>query len=380
MLRSLDLFSGIGGMTLALHGIATPVAYCDRSLDAQRVLQHNIRRRLLPDAPISDDVRHMDARWLRSNVQGTPEMVVAGFPCTGMSTAGGKLGFADPDTALFFEVMRIIDITRPKCVFMENSPNILNLGMRRVVEEFTRRGYDLRYCLMSACNVGAPHRRLRWFCLAVQSGFLHSWKQLRYTAFSWDREPQRMDLSPVGYRYARFRCLGYSVVPDVVRAAFMFLAAGFVPVAIAATSLTLAPVGLTKRVTDGLPFPKAGVVTSKRTIWRAASYPSCSITESIELVPGAFKSSKPPAKALTSGMLVAPKVLTLWGTPGPRLGTANYLSQRNNRMIHVQLRFEKNTPDHLRKGRTSPGFLEWLMGYPPGWTAVLESPRPSSRT
>jgi hypothetical protein len=34
-LRSLDLFSGVGGITLALSGIAEPVAYCDSSLEAR---------------------------------------------------------------------------------------------------------------------------------------------------------------------------------------------------------------------------------------------------------------------------------------------------------------------------------------------------------
>ena len=29
LLRSLDLFSGIGGLTVALRGVAEPVAYCD---------------------------------------------------------------------------------------------------------------------------------------------------------------------------------------------------------------------------------------------------------------------------------------------------------------------------------------------------------------
>jgi site-specific DNA-cytosine methylase len=37
MLRSLDLFSGVGGMTLALRGIAEPVAYCDSSPEACRL-------------------------------------------------------------------------------------------------------------------------------------------------------------------------------------------------------------------------------------------------------------------------------------------------------------------------------------------------------
>ena len=39
MIKSLDLFSGIGGLTHALHGIAEPVAYCDIEPEARAVTQ-----------------------------------------------------------------------------------------------------------------------------------------------------------------------------------------------------------------------------------------------------------------------------------------------------------------------------------------------------
>ena len=38
MIKSLDLFSGIGGMTLALKGIADPLAYCEVSSEPQKCL------------------------------------------------------------------------------------------------------------------------------------------------------------------------------------------------------------------------------------------------------------------------------------------------------------------------------------------------------
>ena len=66
-LRSLDLFSGIGGLTLALRGIAEPIAYCDIDPAAQAVLADHIARRLLPDAPVCTDVRALTRTWLRAH-------------------------------------------------------------------------------------------------------------------------------------------------------------------------------------------------------------------------------------------------------------------------------------------------------------------------
>ena len=50
LLRSLDLFSGIGGLTVALRGVVRPVAYCDIDSAAQAVLADRMKQRLLPRA------------------------------------------------------------------------------------------------------------------------------------------------------------------------------------------------------------------------------------------------------------------------------------------------------------------------------------------
>lgn len=61
-LRSLDLFSGIGGLILALQGVAEPSAFCDIDPAAQAVLEDRIARRLPPDAPVCTDVPSLAAR------------------------------------------------------------------------------------------------------------------------------------------------------------------------------------------------------------------------------------------------------------------------------------------------------------------------------
>jgi site-specific DNA-cytosine methylase len=56
MKRSLDLFSGVGGISWALRGLMTPVMYCEREPRCHKVLQNLFQKEHLPDAPIHPDV------------------------------------------------------------------------------------------------------------------------------------------------------------------------------------------------------------------------------------------------------------------------------------------------------------------------------------
>jgi hypothetical protein len=87
MLNGLDLFSGIGGITLALSPWVTPVAYCENKSYAQRVLVSRMADGSLPKAPIWDDVR-----TLRGDMLPAVDIIYGGFPCQDISIAGRGKG------------------------------------------------------------------------------------------------------------------------------------------------------------------------------------------------------------------------------------------------------------------------------------------------
>ena len=89
---SLDLFSGIGGLSLALRDVLHPVAYCDICPSARSVLHARIADQSLPDAPIFTDVRSLSAKDVP---EGSVDVIVAGFPCVGFSSMGLRSAFAD---------------------------------------------------------------------------------------------------------------------------------------------------------------------------------------------------------------------------------------------------------------------------------------------
>lgn len=361
-LRSIDLFSGIGGLSLALEGVARPVAYCDIEASARGVLRDRMKRGELPEAPVCEDIKDLTVEWLLANGKSTVDAVVAGFPCVGFSLAGKREGFKNDQSALFFEMLRVIDAFRVKHVFLENVPGILGGGgMDVVVKELCeQRGFELGWCLMSAFEVGAPQRRTRWYCYGVRrTRPVTVLGSVRHALQPWKREPsERMALKREKNWGKRYKLLGNTVVPQAARRAYE-------------TVLNRWGDG----VVEGEGWPEAGRVGPDLVVkrWeRKKASRSAVLTElGLTLDPGAYRSGKPPNKQISTELIREKVCIPMWATPtSSSLGhTSNHLTGRTKRTLCTQVRFEVGTQGHLRKGWIRPEFVEWLMGYPEGWTA-----------
>jgi DNA (cytosine-5)-methyltransferase 1 len=161
-MNGLDLFSGIGGLSIALKPWIRPIAYCENDKYAQANLLSRMWSGELTHAPIWDDVRTLQRDSLGSWV----DIIYGGFPCQDISVAGDGAGLAGERSGLFFEIVRLAEETRAPFVFLENVPAIRTRGLREVVRAFADLGYDCRWTRISAAEVRAPHLRERWFLLA----------------------------------------------------------------------------------------------------------------------------------------------------------------------------------------------------------------------
>lgn len=160
-MNGLDLFSGIGGIGLALEPWVRTVAYCEQDRYAQSVLLSRMQSGEIDRAPIWDDVT-----TLRSELLPRIDIIYGGFPCQDLSVAGRGKGLAGERSGLFFEIVRLVQEIKPSFVFLENVPAIRTRGLSEVVHALTEIGYDCRWTCLSAADVGAPHKRERWFLLA----------------------------------------------------------------------------------------------------------------------------------------------------------------------------------------------------------------------
>lgn len=93
------------------------------------------------------------------------DILTAGYPCQPFSQAGLRKGTED-ERHLWPYIKEIIRKLRPSYVVLENVRGHFGLGFREVLSGLTSIGYDARWTLIRASEVGAPHRRERLFILA----------------------------------------------------------------------------------------------------------------------------------------------------------------------------------------------------------------------
>lgn len=187
MMNGLDLFSGIGGIALALAPWVRTLCYVEMDWHSQALLMSRMQgdeRADDPEYPRGDerggegsgagagdtltqcaawnDVRTFDpGPWA-----GSVDIITGGFPCQDISTAGRGAGLAGQRSVLFWEIIRCARVIRPGFIFLENVPAITGRGGREVAGALAALGFDARWGVLSAFDVGAPHLRERWWCLA----------------------------------------------------------------------------------------------------------------------------------------------------------------------------------------------------------------------
>jgi DNA (cytosine-5)-methyltransferase 1 len=93
------------------------------------------------------------------------DILTAGYPCQPFSSAGQRKGTTD-DRHIFPFILEAISTLRPKFVILENVRGHLSLGFKEVLASLTSIGYDARWEVVRASEVGAPHERARLFVVA----------------------------------------------------------------------------------------------------------------------------------------------------------------------------------------------------------------------
>jgi DNA (cytosine-5)-methyltransferase 1 len=165
-MNELALFAGAGGGLLAskwLLGWRT-ICYVENAKYPTKVIKARIRDGLLDDAPIWDDAKTFDGRPWR----GCVDIVTAGFPCIPFTIAGKQKAQAD-ERNLWPDTIRIIREVQPRWCLLENVPGLLARShgyFGTILQELAESGYDAKWRVLSAAELGAPHRRDRVWIVA----------------------------------------------------------------------------------------------------------------------------------------------------------------------------------------------------------------------
>lgn len=184
-MKLIDLFSGIGGFSLAAHWLGwETIAFVEKDDFCQKVLAKNFK-----GVPIYDDITTFSGKPFRGRV----DIIAGGAPCQGFSVAGQRKGTSD-ERHLFPEMLRIIREVEPAFVVFENVRGLLNIESGDAFEEICasleRIGYAVQTFIIPACAVNAPHRRDRLWIVA-HSGSLRQRGRNQYEAGQGEILPTR---------------------------------------------------------------------------------------------------------------------------------------------------------------------------------------------
>lgn len=169
-MKVVDLFSGIGGLTLGLQNAGYQVVLAvDNWAPALEMYKANFKHPIL-DIDLLDVQHSVEA--IRKY---KPDMIVGGPPCQDYSSAGKRNeenGRADL-TISFAEIIRDV---RPKFFIMENVDQIVkSRRYKDALEIFKDAGYGISARTLDASLCGAPQKRKRHFVvgsLQHENGFL----------------------------------------------------------------------------------------------------------------------------------------------------------------------------------------------------------------
>lgn len=201
-LRMVDLFSGIGGFSLAASWVwgykLEIVAFCEIDKFCQKVLKKH-----WPTVPIINDIgevtgerittyarqfttrnesNRFSGEWFNSTQKKLRtetrngltdgcgiDLLTGGFPCQPFSCAGKRKGRAD-DRFLWPEMLRVIREVHPTWVIAENVGGLFTqeqgMVFGQVLSDLENEGYEVQPFLIPACAKNAPHRRDRWWIVA----------------------------------------------------------------------------------------------------------------------------------------------------------------------------------------------------------------------
>lgn len=222
MIREFHLFAGIGG---GIYGGRLLGHQCVAGVEIDKFCQDVLRQRQtdgwLDHFNIYGDLHELHGEQFR----GQFDVLCGGFPCQAFSTAAHGNNKAEKN--LWDEMLRFTLESDAPVVFGEN---VTLKAIDKARSDLKEQGYKVKICKLSCENLGADHKRNRFWLLAVKDRkvFFHLVKKLinqpKLKADSWTMSPNDFSY-PEGHIILtrQLKAIGNAQSPLVAAAAFRIL-------------------------------------------------------------------------------------------------------------------------------------------------------------
>lgn len=178
--RVAELFAGVGGFRLGLSSAGWKIVFSNQWEPSTRI-QHAsdvYKANFGPDGHSNCDIAKV------TSVPSDFDLLVGGFPCQDYSvakSARSATGLEGKKGVLWWEILRLVAVHKPKLVFLENVDRLLKSPSNQRGRDFAvmlstlgREGYVVEWRVVNAADYGFPQRRRRVFIIGRRADLIEN--------------------------------------------------------------------------------------------------------------------------------------------------------------------------------------------------------------
>ena len=175
-MKHLELFAGIGGFRKAFDLFGEDlklsmrcVGYSELDIFANKTYDANFDTK---NEVVLGDIVEFTADEENIKKLEDFDILTGGFPCQSFSMMGKQKGFEDIRGNVFFNIIDILKVKKPKFILLENVKNIVTHDkgntIKIIEEEIRKVGYkNIYYNVFNTENFGLAQKRNRVFIFAT---------------------------------------------------------------------------------------------------------------------------------------------------------------------------------------------------------------------
>lgn len=153
VIKHLELFAGIGGFRLAIETLCKDFGLSSENIGFSEIDTYALKT-YKANFDTENEIEMGDIVSFsnnKSNIESLKsfDLLTGGFPCQSFSMMGKQKGFNDMRGNVFFQILEIIKIKKPKFILLENVKNIIthNKGetIKVIIDSIKNEGYPYVY-------------------------------------------------------------------------------------------------------------------------------------------------------------------------------------------------------------------------------------------
>lgn len=172
--KVVELFTGTGAFSLAFHSVD------NAKFETVYANDFEPSSKIIFDANNTLELHCADLMTIEPNSIPAMDILTCGFPCQPFSIAGRQEGFHDKRSNVFWKILEVLDLHRPRIAILENVKNLEKHDHGTTFEiiagSLEELGYHIKHAILNTCKITTiPQNRERIYivCFRDEDDYNH---------------------------------------------------------------------------------------------------------------------------------------------------------------------------------------------------------------